>query len=82
MRKLPTQFPKYLWSWKVPTIGSRILSNNHYFIQKNVHKTLDSIWYLVRYDPRLPGDSGKVSNSEWSGWRFDSCCETVSLPDG
>ena len=33
----------------------------------------------VRNDPKLLGDSGEVSISEWSGWRFDSRCEIFSL---
>jgi hypothetical protein len=36
----------------------------------------------VRADPKLPGDSGEVPISEWSGWRSDSCYEIFSLFDG
>jgi len=35
----------------------------------------------VRYDPKLPGDSGEVPIFEWSGWRFDSYCAIFSLLD-
>ena len=35
----------------------------------------------VRDDPKLPGDSGEVPNSEWSGRRFNSHCEISSLLD-
>ena len=37
---------------------------------------------VVRNDPKLPGDSEEVSNSEWSGWRFNSRYEVFSLLDG
>ena len=35
----------------------------------------------VQEDPKLPGDSGEVPISEWSGWRFDSRCDILSLLD-
>jgi hypothetical protein len=35
----------------------------------------------VRDDPKLPGDSGVVPISEWSGWQFDYRCEIFSLTE-
>ena len=47
--------------------------------------TMDSSYNIecghVRDDPKLPGDSGEVPISEWSGWRFDSYRKIFSLPD-
>ena len=37
---------------------------------------------LARDDRKLPGDSGEVPISEWSGWEFESGCEVFSLLDG
>ena len=39
-------------------------------------------WLWVQDDFEHPGDSGEVSISEWSGWRFDSRYESFSLLDG
>ena len=36
---------------------------------------------MIQDDPELPGDSGEVPISKWSGW-FDSCCEIFSMLDG
>ena len=36
---------------------------------------------IVRDDLKLPGDSGEVPISEWSGWWFKTCCEIFSLFD-
>ena len=36
----------------------------------------------VRDDPYLPGDTGELLISDWSGWRFDLHYETFSLLDG
>ena len=36
----------------------------------------------VRDDPKLPGDSGEIPISEWSGWQFDTRYEIFSLLDG
>ena len=35
---------------------------------------------VVQDDPKLPGDSGEVPISEWSGWQFNSRCEIYFLP--
>ena len=32
-------------------------------------------------DSKQLGDIGEVSIFEWSGWRFDSCCEIFSRLD-
>jgi hypothetical protein len=33
---------------------------------------------VVRVDPKLPGDSGEVPISEWSGWQIDPRSATFS----
>ena len=40
--------------------------------------TYDLVWD----NPKLPGDSGDIPISKWSGWRFDSCYEIISVRDG
>ena len=40
------------------------------------------IMLKVRDDPKLPGDSGEILISKWSGWRFDSHCEIFCSLDG
>ena len=37
---------------------------------------------LVQDDPKLMGDSKEALIFKWSGWRFDSRCESLSLLDG
>ena len=41
----------------------------------------DMLLVLGRDDPKLPGDSGDIPISEWSGWQFDSHCKIFSLLD-
>ena len=53
-------------------------------VKNELNDTIDIpflVLYMDRDDPKLPGDSGGVPVSEWSGWRFDSHCETFSLLD-
>ena len=45
-----------------------------------VFSNVKSFW--VQDDPKLPGDSGGVSVSKWSGWQFDFRYEIFSLLDG
>ena len=43
------------------------------FLSLNAH-VRRKVWEFVQDDPKLPGDSGEVPISKWSGWWFNSRC--------
>ena len=81
---------------KVVSCGFRVSGFGHVIVVSLISKTLDHersqmsiettkvilMPIEVRDDPKLAGDGGEILISEWSGWRFDTCCKIVSLLDG